>query len=135
MCVQLAFLAMQLISSSILTRQRFHMPLSWVSRKTSVWLGITINGSVRSFLHKRKVILTHPTGSIFYFGYLAWEYPTNLLMQRWPLGKYSAFNVITWGSILVLHAAVANFGGAVAARLFLGVFEAAVTPGFALLSM
>ncbi|KAG9636468.1 putative MFS allantoate transporter, partial [Aureobasidium melanogenum] len=28
--------------------------------------------------------------SMFYFGYLAWEYPTNRLLQRLPLGKYSA---------------------------------------------
>jgi MFS transporter, ACS family, allantoate permease len=51
-----------------------------------------------------------------------------------PLAKYSAVNVILWGSLLVLHAVVANFGGAVAVRFLLGVFESAVTPGFALLS-
>lgn len=39
-----------------------------------------------------------------------------------------------WGTVLALHATVWNFGSAVAARFFLGVFEAAVTPGFALLS-
>ena len=71
---------------------------------------------------------------MFYFGYLAWEYPTNLLLQRLPLAKYSAMNVIVWGSMLILHAAVANFSGAVAVRFLLGVFESAVTPGFALLS-
>ena len=67
--------------------------------------------------------------------YLFWEYPTNLLLQRWPLAKYSAANVILWGGLLVLHAVVSNFGSAVAVRFFLGVFESAVTPGFALLSM
>jgi hypothetical protein len=36
--------------------------------------------------------------------------------------------------LLVFHAVVANFGGAVAVRFLLGVFESAVTPGFALLS-
>ena len=71
---------------------------------------------------------------MFYFGYLFWEYPTNLLLQRLPLARYSAMNVIVWGSMLILHAAVSNFGGAVAVRFLLGVFESAVTPGFALLS-
>ncbi|KAF1985772.1 MFS allantoate transporter-like protein [Aulographum hederae CBS 113979] len=71
-------------------------------------------------------------GSVFYFGYLAWEYPTSRLLQRFPLGKYSAFNVIMWGAILTCFAAVENFAGAVAIRFFLGVFESAVTPGFAL---
>ena len=71
-------------------------------------------------------------GSMFYFGYLAFEYPTNRLLQRLPLAKYSAFNIVMWGTLLALHATVWNFGSAVAARFFLGVFESAVTPGFAL---
>ncbi|OCK81997.1 membrane transporter [Lepidopterella palustris CBS 459.81] len=71
-------------------------------------------------------------GSMFYFGYLVWEYPTNRLLQRLPLGKYSAFNIIMWGLVLSCFAAVENYSGAIAVRFFLGVFEAAVTPGFAL---
>lgn len=70
-------------------------------------------------------------GSMFYFGYLVWEYPTNRLLQRLPLAKYSAFCVFMWGITLALLASVSNFGGALAVRFFLGVFEAAVTPGFA----
>ena len=54
--------------------------------------------------------------SMFYFGYLAWEYPTNRLLQRLPLAKYSAFCVIAWGTVLALFATVSNFGGAVAIR-------------------
>lgn len=71
-------------------------------------------------------------GSMFYIGYLAWEYPTNRLLQRLPLAKWSAFNIIMWGLTLCCMAAVKSFAGAVAVRFFLGVFEAAVTPGFAL---
>ncbi|MCJ1239140.1 hypothetical protein MMC14_007133 [Varicellaria rhodocarpa] len=71
-------------------------------------------------------------GSMFYFGYLAWEYPTNRLLQRLPLAKYSSFCIILWGLTLACMAAVRNFSDAVAVRFFLGVFEAAVTPGFAL---
>ena len=71
-------------------------------------------------------------GSMFYFGYLFWEYPTNRLLQRLPLSKYSAFNIVMWGTVLALHAAVSNFGTAVVVRFFLGIFESAVTPGFAL---
>ena len=67
-----------------------------------------------------------------HLGYLGWEFPTNQLMQRLPLGKYSAFNIIMWGLVLALFAVTENFAGAVVIRLFLGIFEAAVTPGFAL---
>lgn len=44
----------------------------------------------------------------------------------------AAINIIMWGLVLSCFAAVKNFAGAVAIRFFLGVFEAAVTPGFAL---
>lgn len=71
---------------------------------------------------------------MFYFGYLAWEYPTNRLLQRLPLGKYSASCIILWGATLACFAAVKNFEGAVAVRFFLGATEAAVTPGFAFIT-
>ncbi len=32
--------------------------------------------------------------SIFYFGFLAWAFPTNFLMQRLPIGKYLRFNLV-----------------------------------------
>jgi len=70
---------------------------------------------------------------MFYFGYIAWEYPTNRLLQRLPIGKYSATCIILWGGVLCCFAAVQNFSGAVAIRFMLGVCEAAVTPGFALM--
>ncbi|KAA8652350.1 allantoate permease family MFS transporter [Aspergillus tanneri] len=73
-------------------------------------------------------------GSLFYFGYLAWEYPTSRLLQLLPIARYSGACVVIWGAILCLFAAVHNFPGAVAIRFFLGVFEASVTPGFALLT-
>ncbi|PSK56930.1 hypothetical protein B9Z65_6554 [Elsinoe australis] len=71
--------------------------------------------------------------SLFYFGYIAWEYPTSRLLQKLPLGKYSAVNVIIWGTVLACFAGTKNFAGAAVVRFFLGAFEAAVTPGFALL--
>ena len=86
-------------------------------------------------------------GSLFYFGYIAWEYPTTRLLQRLPLGKYSAFNIIMWvskptitstilqnqntdtlqGLVLSCFAAVKNYAGAIVIRFFLGVFESAVS--------
>jgi hypothetical protein len=69
---------------------------------------------------------------MFYFGYLFWELPTSRLLQRLPLAKYSAFNVIMWGLTLCCMAAVTDFAGAMTVRFFLGVFESAVSPGFAL---
>ena len=71
-------------------------------------------------------------GSIFYIGYLGFEYPTNRLLQRLPLAKYSAFNIILWGLTLSCTAATKNFAGIASVRLIMGILEAAVTPGFVL---
>ena len=71
-------------------------------------------------------------GSIFYIGYLGFEYPTNRLLQRLPLAKYSAFNIFLWGLTLSCTAATKNFAGVASVRLILGILEAAVTPGFVL---
>lgn len=35
--------------------------------------------------------------SLFYFGWVAWAVPTNLLMQKFPLGKYLAVNASLFG--------------------------------------
>ena len=51
-----------------------------------------------------------------------------------PLVQYSALNVVLWGGVLSCTAASRNYAGAVAVRFLLGVFEAAVTLGFALLT-
>ncbi|CAL3966223.1 hypothetical protein PZA11_002943 [Diplocarpon coronariae] len=93
--------------------------------------------SYASVMGMKDAIHLHGTnyqwlGSMFYIGYLVWEYPTNRFLQRLPLAKWSALNIIMWGATLCCMAAVQSFAGAVAVRFFLGVFEAAVTPGFAL---
>ncbi|KAG5984062.1 hypothetical protein E4U55_006197 [Claviceps digitariae] len=67
---------------------------------------------------------------IFYFGYLAWEYPTTILIARLPIGKYLAGNTLFWGAVVALTAACRNFGGLMTVRFLLGVAEATITPGF-----
>ncbi|KAJ4152802.1 hypothetical protein LMH87_009322 [Akanthomyces muscarius] len=72
--------------------------------------------------------------SIFYFGYLVWEYPTTLLIARLPVGKYLSANTAFWGVTVAVTAACTNFGGLMAVRLLLGVAEATITPGFMFLT-
>ncbi|KAG6010376.1 hypothetical protein E4U21_006940 [Claviceps maximensis] len=71
---------------------------------------------------------------IFYFGYLAWEYPTSVLIARLPTGKYLAGNTLFWGAVVALTAACRDFGGLMALRFLLGVAEATITPGFMFLT-
>ncbi|KAL2219446.1 major facilitator superfamily domain-containing protein, partial [Thermoascus aurantiacus ATCC 26904] len=74
------------------------------------------------------------TGSIFYVGYLAFEYPHNMLMQKFPLAKYVSITVIFWGIVLCCHAGTKNFAGLMATRFFLGALEGSVTAGFVLIT-
>ncbi|KAJ5945458.1 hypothetical protein N7516_005626 [Penicillium verrucosum] len=72
--------------------------------------------------------------AIFYFGYFAWSWPSSYLAVRLPLGKYLSGAVCVWGGCLMVHAACTNWGGLMAARFFLGVGEASIAPGFALIT-
>ncbi|KAH8600202.1 MFS general substrate transporter [Bisporella sp. PMI_857] len=66
--------------------------------------------------------------SMFYFGYLFWEYPTTILIQRLPIGKYLSIVTIFWGAVVACTAACTSFGGLVTVRFLLGVAEATISP-------
>ncbi|KAL4782174.1 major facilitator superfamily domain-containing protein [Aspergillus varians] len=72
-------------------------------------------------------------GAIFYLGYLVWEFPTNILLQKLPINHFMSATVIIWGVVLMCHGASHNFAGQAAARIFLGAFEASINPGTMLL--
>jgi MFS transporter, ACS family, allantoate permease len=73
-------------------------------------------------------------GTVFYLGYLAFEFPQNMALQRFPAGKWLSLNIIIWGIALCLHAACKNFTGLVIVRLILGICEGSITAGFILVS-
>ncbi|KAK6957645.1 hypothetical protein Daesc_000432 [Daldinia eschscholtzii] len=68
--------------------------------------------------------------SIFYFGYLAAEYPGIAVLQSFPVAKFLGINVILWGAILMTTAACSSFAGLATVRFFLGMVEATISPGF-----
>jgi hypothetical protein len=72
--------------------------------------------------------------SSFYFGWLVWAIPSNLLMQRSPPGYYLAFNIFMWGALLMAQAAAKNFAGLLALRILSGAFEAIADPAFMLIT-
>ncbi|TDZ35542.1 putative transporter [Colletotrichum trifolii] len=74
------------------------------------------------------------TSSIFYAGYILWEFPTTYLLRALPLGKYTSANIICWGAVLVCHIFAFNYAGLLSVRFFLGMLEATVTPAFVLLT-
>lgn len=72
--------------------------------------------------------------SIFYFGFLFWAFPTNFLMQKFPLGKYLGFNIMMWGVFLMLQAACTSFASLAALRFLSGAAEACSDPAFMLIT-
>ncbi|KAJ3814367.1 MFS general substrate transporter [Lentinula aff. lateritia] len=68
--------------------------------------------------------------SIFYFGYLLWTYPTTILIQRLPVGRYVSVNTIIWGLIVACTALCTNFGSLITVRFLLGMVESTTTPAF-----
>ncbi|KAF9255327.1 MFS general substrate transporter [Marasmius fiardii PR-910] len=80
----------------------------------------------------RSDSLPHPSmlGTIFYLSYLVCEYPQNLCLQRFPVGKWMSINIFVWGTTLCCHAACKNFTGLFIVRCILGACEGAITAGF-----
>ncbi|KAK1924527.1 major facilitator superfamily domain-containing protein [Papiliotrema laurentii] len=70
--------------------------------------------------------------SIFYFGWLAWAIPSNLIMQRSPPAYYLAFNIFMWGALLMCQAASKNFATIAVLRVLSGAAEAIADPAFML---
>ncbi|KAJ5620958.1 hypothetical protein N7510_004942, partial [Penicillium lagena] len=72
--------------------------------------------------------------SIFYFGFLAWAFPTNFLMQRLPIGKYLGANIFMWGVFLMIQAACNSFRTLAVLRALGGAAEACSDPAFMLIT-
>ncbi|KAH7219488.1 major facilitator superfamily domain-containing protein [Fusarium oxysporum] len=73
------------------------------------------------------------TGGIFYLGYLIWEFPTSMFLQRFPINYFMSGTVIAWGAVLMAHGAVNSFTTLIVVRVLLGALEAAINPGTMLL--
>ncbi|TDZ16785.1 putative transporter [Colletotrichum orbiculare MAFF 240422] len=69
-------------------------------------------------------------GSIVYLAQLVMQFPLAWLLVKLPIGKFTGCMVACWGITLSTMAAAHNFGGLMAARAFLGAFEASVPPAF-----
>ncbi len=69
-------------------------------------------------------------GSIVYLAQLVAQPLVAWLLVKLPIGKFSSTMVLFWGITLSCMAAAHNFGGLLAARFFLGAFEASIAPAF-----
>ncbi|OKL59728.1 hypothetical protein UA08_05028 [Talaromyces atroroseus] len=72
--------------------------------------------------------------SLFYFGYLTCEYPTTLLSQKFPIGRFIGVAIAIWGGVLIATAGATNFSGMAVLRFILGGLESLITPTFVLIN-
>ncbi|KAL3467671.1 major facilitator superfamily domain-containing protein [Aspergillus heterothallicus] len=67
--------------------------------------------------------------SIFFFGYVLFEVPSNLILARSKPSVFLPSIMILWGSLCCVMAAINNFAGLMALRFVLGCVEAGFAPG------
>ncbi|KAI5799885.1 MFS allantoate transporter [Geopyxis carbonaria] len=72
--------------------------------------------------------------AVFYFGFLAWAFPTNFLLQKLPVGRYLGSQIALWGFFLMWQAACTNFGSLATLRILGGAAEACSDPAFMLIT-
>ncbi|KAI0535320.1 major facilitator superfamily transporter [Xylaria digitata] len=72
--------------------------------------------------------------SVFFVPYILAEVPSNMILNKFTKpSTYIGILVLGWGIIMILTGVVKDFGGLIAVRLLLGLFEAGFFPGAILL--
>ena len=66
---------------------------------------------------------------VFYVAYTVFEVPSNYLLKKYKPSRWFSFLMMAWGALTMLIAATRNYGGLLATRFLLGMFEAGLFPG------
>lgn len=74
------------------------------------------------------------TATAFFIAYLIAEVPNAIVLQKVPVAKWLGANVVLWGIATACTAAAKDYHSLLAARIFLGIFEAAIAPSLMLIS-
>ncbi|OQD84169.1 hypothetical protein PENANT_c014G06597 [Penicillium antarcticum] len=69
-------------------------------------------------------------GASIYLAQLVFQPLVAYLLVKVPLAKFLAVSCLLWGISLSCMTAATNFGGLLACRIFLGIFEAGIAPAF-----
>ncbi|OLN97808.1 putative transporter C417.10-like protein 3 [Colletotrichum chlorophyti] len=71
--------------------------------------------------------------TIFYITYLCCEFPSNIILQRYKMGRTLSVYMICWGIIVLCIGFAKNFTHLIVLRGLQGAFECCISPGFMLL--
>ncbi|KAK3711467.1 hypothetical protein LTR37_009646 [Vermiconidia calcicola] len=72
--------------------------------------------------------------AMVYAGYFFGQYPCGWLIGRFKTQRVLAISCALWGFMVIMTTQARTFGGALAVRFIMGLFEAAVTPGLTLMT-
>ncbi|KAJ3346502.1 hypothetical protein HDU83_002901 [Entophlyctis luteolus] len=67
--------------------------------------------------------------SVFYFGYVIFDAPSNLVLRLWKPSKLIGIMMLLWGLASALMAVAQDFNSLIVLRFLSGVFEAGLFPG------
>lgn len=67
--------------------------------------------------------------AIFFVPYIVFEMPSNMLMKRFTPHVWLSFCMVCFGVIMLAQGFVQSYGGLLATRFLLGLFECGVFPG------
>ncbi|KAI9026254.1 major facilitator superfamily domain-containing protein [Hyaloraphidium curvatum] len=67
--------------------------------------------------------------SIFFWGFIVFELPTNVFLKMLSPSRWIALMTVAWGVIAAAMAAATSYPSLLAARFFLGVAQAGLSPG------
>ncbi|KAK2000731.1 major facilitator superfamily transporter [Colletotrichum falcatum] len=71
--------------------------------------------------------------TIFYITYLCFEFPSNIVLQRYKMGRTLSVYMICWGLVVLCIGFAKNFTHLIVLRALQGAFECCISPGFMLL--
>ncbi|KAG9663072.1 major facilitator superfamily transporter, partial [Aureobasidium melanogenum] len=114
---------------------RYLLPLMWLcygiqqSDKTALGTQAVFGLRQDTGLHGQQYSwLT----TIFYLIYMIFEFPSNILLQRYKMGKILSCYMICWGIVVLCIGFAQNFTHLIVLRALQGFFECCISPGFIL---
>lgn len=70
--------------------------------------------------------------TIFYLTYMFFEFPSNVMLQRYKMGRTLSIYMLCWGVVVLCIGFAQNFTQLITLRALQGVFECCISPGFIL---
>ncbi|WP_368244358.1 MFS transporter [Janibacter sp. Y6] len=115
-----------------------------VARRLAPFIGVMyfVNYLDRTNIRFAKLTMSEDLGltetmfrlasGLFFIGYLLFEVPSNLAMQRFGARRWMARILVSWGTVAALLAFVPSAGWLYTLRVLLGIAEAGFFPGMIL---